>query len=730
MITPTPHETQPTADSAEKHILQLAKELSLKPHQVSVALALFDEGATIPFIARYRKEATGSLDEVALAAVQEGAEKLRALQKRREAILASLTERDLLTPELAARITAAASLTTLEDIYLPFRPRRVTRATRARERGLEPLADLLLSGRSQAPHVAAAPFVNAAKEVPDTAAALAGARDIIAERISDDAPTRVALRALFVRRASLRSRVIKGKEEAGATYSDYFEREERAAAMPAHRLLAVLRAERDEILTVKVRPDDDEAAPLMQRHWPVGNHAASAELAAAQADGWSRLLAPSLETEFRNALRERAEAEAIRVFTSNLRTMLLAPPLGQKRMIALDPGWRTGSKLVCLDAQGNLLHHEVIHPLTGGDRALQAATRLRDLCARHHIEAIAVGNGTAGRETEAFVRSAGLAPTIAVLLVDERGASVYSASEVARREFPDHDVTVRGAVSIGRRLMDPLAELVKIDPRSIGVGQYQHDVDQTALQKALDTVVASCVHAVGVDLNTASPELLAYVSGIGPALARAIVDYRTANGPFATRKELLKVPRLGPKAFGLAAGFLRIRNGKEPLDASAVHPERYTLVARMAKDLGCAVADLMAQPPLRARINLRDYVGDDVGLPTLTDIMAELDKPGRDPRPAYEAFSFADSVHSVDDVEPGMELPGIVTNVTKFGAFVDIGAHRDGLVHVSQIADRFVADPADVVAPGHKVRVRVLEVDKKRQRITLTMRGVAQSTSA
>ncbi|ABM28016.1 Tex family protein [Nitratidesulfovibrio vulgaris] len=709
---------------------RLAADLGITTAQASAALKLFDEGGTIPFVARYRKEATGGLDEVALTALRDGCERLRTLDKRRDAIITSMTEREQLTPDLAKALHAATTLTALEDIYLPFRPKRVTRAAKARERGLAPLAERLLEQRGAQAGQLAAPFVDEAKGVPDTVAALAGARDIIAETVSEDRATRATLRDIFVRRATLRSKVARGKEEQAATYRDHFDRSEHAAAAPAHRLLAMFRGEREELLDVRVRPDDDLAVGALHRRWLKGRASSAgtdaAEVATALTDAWNRLLAPSLENEFRTALRERAEAEAIAVFAANLRELLLAPPMGPRRTLALDPGWRTGAKLVCLDAQGALLHHEVIHPLTGGDRATRAAATLRELCSRHGIEAVAVGNGTAGRETEAFVKSAGLPPHVTVALVDERGASVYSASEVARAEFPDHDVTVRGAVSIGRRLMDPLAELVKVDPRSLGVGQYQHDVDQNALRRALEEVVASCVNAVGVDVNTASPELLAYVSGIGPALAKGIVAWRAANGPFRTRRELLKVPRLGPKAFEQAAGFLRVHGGPEPLDASAVHPESYALVRRMAEDTGCSVPDLMRDAARREALRLERYVDDRVGLPTLHDIMSELARPGRDPRPAFEVFAFAEGVNKVDDVQPGMELPGIVTNVTKFGAFVDIGVHRDGLVHVSQLADRFVRDPAEVVAPGRKVRVRVLDVDRQRERINLTLKGVPQ----
>ncbi|WP_263284405.1 Tex family protein [Cupidesulfovibrio sp. SRB-5] len=720
----------------------LAAALSLPVSGVSAVMALLDEGATIPFIARYRKEATGSLDEVQVAAVRDALEKARELDKRRAAVLASLEERGLLTPQLAGAVAGASTLTALEDVYLPYRPKRVTRAEKARRRGLAPLAEALRTARPTADALAlAAPHVtsHATPEgadpelaVPDVQAALAGARDILAENCAESAPLRGALRDLFVRRAVLRARAVPGKETEGATYADWFGHEERAAAMPSHRLLAMLRGEREGFLSVSVRPDDAEALDTLHRRAGIAApgtaprpETAAGQVEAALADAWKRLLAPSLENELRTALRERAEAQAIGVFAANLRELIMAPPLGGRRVLALDPGWRTGSKLVCLDAQGTLLHHEVIHPLTGDAGAERAARTLRDCCARYAMEVVAVGNGTAGRETEAFVRNAGLPAGVDVVLVNETGASVYSASDVARREFPDHDLTVRGAVSIGRRLMDPLAELVKIDPRSLGVGQYQHDVDQAALRRSLDEVVASCVNAVGVDANTASPELLAHVSGIGPVLARNIVAHRAENGPFRSRRDLLKVPRLGPKAFEQAAGFLRVR-GDNPLDASAVHPERYALVARMAADLGCALADLLRRDDLRGRIRPEQYVADGVGLPTLGDILAELARPGRDPRPSFTPFRFAEGVHSPDDLEPGMVLPGIVTNVTAFGAFVDIGVHRDGLVHVSQLSDHFVRDPAEVVAPGRTVRVRVLEVDRARGRVSLAMKGVDQ----
>ncbi len=711
---------------------RLAHELSLTEQSILATITLLDEGATIPFLARYRKEMTGGLDEVALAKLRDGLERLRTLDARRMAIISALEERQQLTTELHTALHEATSISSLEDIYLPYRPKRVTRAAKAKERGLTPLAMALLKQEADTKDVQdvqhlAQNFVkeheDAALAVANVDCALAGARDILAEQIAEHRQSRTTLRALFVRSAVLHSKVCKAKEEEGSTYQDYFDRQEQASLMPAHRLLAVLRGEREGFLQVQVRPEDIQALALLEKHWINSTaHAGGEHVRLAVKDAWQRLLAPSLENEFRTALRQRAEKEATTVFTANLRKLLLASPLGPKKMLALDPGWRTGAKLVCLDAHGNLLHHEVIYPLTGQDQSLKAGEKVRQLCQKYAIEAIAVGNGTAGRETEAFVKELQLPPHVAIILVDERGASVYSASEVARKEFPDHDVTVRGAVSIGRRLMDPLAELVKVNPASLGVGQYQHDVNQTALQDALDEVVSSCVHAVGVDMNTASMELLSYVSGIGPALAKNIITWRNENGAFTTRKELLKVPRLGPKAFELAAGFLRIAHGQEPLDSSAVHPERYALVKRMAKDAQCTVADLLSQEDARKRIDLSKYVSENIGLPTLHDIMQELNKPGRDPRPAYEYFTFADGITAIEHLQTGMSLQGIVTNVTQFGAFVDIGVHRDGLVHISQLAEGFVKNPHDVVSTGQKVQVSVLEVDCKRGRITLSMR--------
>ncbi len=711
--------------------MRIANELSFPEQNIIKTIALLDDGATIPFLARYRKEVTGGLDELELTKVRDSLERLRALDTRRNSILTAMQEREQLTPELEKSIWEATSLNVLEDIYLPYKPKRMTRATKAKERGLLDLAMTILKQENDTKEKTnllqlAENFVkeheNPALSVSDAQNALAGARDILAEHFSEDMKTRKVLRSLFVQNANLHSKVSKGKED-DTVYQDYFDRKELAANMPAHRLLAVLRGEREGILSVNIRPDEDKALDMMEKIWlKFSNHAGSDEVLLAIKDGWQRLLAPSLENEYRNTLKERAEKEATVVFTANLRKILLTSPLGPKKILALDPGWRTGAKLVCLDNLGNLLHHDVIYPLTGQEQGKKAGETVIKLCKKYEIEAIAVGNGTAGRETEAFVKQLGLAQ-ISIILVDERGASVYSASEIAREEFPDQDVTVRGAVSIGRRLMDPLAELVKINPASLGIGQYQHDVNQTALQDALSEVVSSCVNAVGVDMNTASTELLSYVSGIGPALAKNIIKWRQENGAFNTRKDLLKVPRLGSKAFELSAGFLRIPNGKEALDASAVHPERYNLVKQMAKDLGCTVEDLLKNEKFRKEIKLTNYLNDEIGLPTLNDIIAELAKPGRDPRPAFEHFSFAEGITDIEHLNEGMELSGIVTNVTQFGAFVDIGVHRDGLVHISQLANTFVKNPHEVVSAGQKVKVKVIEVDIKRGRINLSMKN-------
>ncbi|MDQ7836377.1 MAG: Tex family protein [Humidesulfovibrio sp.] len=716
----------------ENHCPRIAKEMSLSQAQVAAVARLVSEGATVPFMARYRKEATGSLDEVAIAAIRDRLEDLAELDKRREAIVASLEERGLLTPELKKAVDEAQDKARLEDVYLPYRPKRRTRAAMAREKGLEPLAKALFiqqGGQQGRDALALArPFVDEAKGVPDAEAALSGARDILAEQVAEEPRLRASVRDLFARRGRFQAKVVKGKEQAGATYRDWFAWDEALRTIPGHRALAMFRGEAEGFLTLSLRPPEEDVLELARRAFlrgrgPVAVNSDTQQVDLALADGVKRLLCPSLENELRAEVKARADAEAIRVFAANLRGLLLAPPLGQKRVLALDPGFRTGAKLAVLDAQGALKHHATIYPTTSASQREAAAATLKDLCARHQVEAIGIGNGTAGRETEAFVR--GLDLGIPVALVNEAGASIYSASDIARREFPDLDLTVRGAVSIGRRLMDPLAELVKLDPKSIGVGQYQHDVDQAGLRKALNDVVMSCVNAVGVDVNTASQELLAHVSGLGPVLAKNIVEHRTENGPFQTRDALRKVKRLGPKAYEQAAGFLRVR-GPEPLDLCAVHPERYALVKRMARDAKCTVAQLLADAGARAQVRLADYVDGDTGLPTLTDIMAELDKPGRDPREGFSAFAFAEGVGRIEDLEPGMELPGLVTNVTKFGAFVDVGVHRDGMVHVSQLADRFVADPAQVVRVGQEVLVRVTEVDLQRGRIGLSMRGTGR----
>jgi uncharacterized protein len=717
---------QDDTDLRARHVRAIAAELALTPARVAAVARLLDEGGTVPFIARYRKEATGSLDEVAVAAVRDRLQALAELDKRREAILASLIERDLLTDALRRDIEAAADKARLEDIYLPHRPKRRTRGAMALERGLGPLADALFAQRGVNPQAEARKYLTpdgtpAEKHVPDVDAALGGARDIMAERVSENPKARQAMRTLFARRGRFTSRVAKGREEAGATYRDWFEWDEPLSSVPSHRALAMFRGEREGMLKLALRPPEEEALGLMRRSVLRGGEERedARQVGAALDDCYKRLLGPSIENELRAEVKARADAEAIRVFAANLRELLLAAPLGQKRVLALDPGFRTGAKLAVLDAQGALKEYTTIFAVGSAKQRDEAAATLRSLCVKYGIEAVAVGNGTAGRETEAFVR--GLDLGVPVALVNESGASIYSASEVARREFPDLDLTVRGAVSIGRRLMDPLAELVKIDPKSIGVGQYQHDVDQAALKRSLDDVVASCVNSVGVDLNTASAELLAHVSGLGPVLAANIVAHRDEHGPFGSRRELLKVKRLGPKAFEQAAGFLRVRS-VNPLDASAVHPERYALVERMARDAGCSVADLVNDEAARQRLSLADYVSDEVGLPTLGDIMAELARPGRDPRAGFSAFAFAEGVSDIAHLRTGMQLPGIVTNVTKFGAFVDVGVHRDGLVHVSQLADRFVRDPSEVVAAGREVLVTVIGVDEKRGRINLSMK--------
>ncbi len=709
----------------EAHILKIAGELKVQPRQVAATAKLFAEGATVPFIARYRKEATGSLDEVAITSVRERLLNLAELDQRREVILKSLAERNLLTDELKSAINGAETLTVLEDIFQPYRPKRRTRATIAKELGLEPLADLLFQGQSTVnPEVEAKAYVGAEKGVADVAAALAGARDILAERISDDAQARARLRELFWSKGMVKSKVMFEKEEAAAKFKDYFDWTEPVAKIPSHRMLAIRRGESEGMLLVRINPQEEDALALIEPLFVTGKGPAAEQVRLAVQDSYKRLLGSAIEVETRIESKKRADAEAIRVFSENLRELLLSSPLGRKSVLAIDPGFRTGCKVVCLDRQGKLLHNEVIYPTAASaGEARESAETVLGLIRKYQIEAIAIGNGTAGRETEAFVKALKLPSTIPVVMVNESGASIYSASEVAREEFPDHDLTVRGAVSIGRRLMDPLAELVKLDPKSIGVGQYQHDVDQCALKRTLDDVVMSCVNGVGVELNTASKQLLAYVSGLGPALAENIVAYRNENGPFKSRAGLKEVPRLGPKAFEQAAGFLRIRDGAHPLDASAVHPESYSIVDQMARDTGCTVNDLMRDVAQRQKIQLQKYVTTEVGLPTLTDIVAELAKPGRDPRQRFEVFAFQAGVEKIEDLKPGMKLPGIVTNVTAFGAFVDIGVHQDGLVHVSQISDRFVKDPAELLKVQQKVMVTVTEVDLPRKRIALSMKA-------
>jgi len=712
---------------ADPYTDSIAADLQLRPQQVAAVLELLADGATLPFIARYRKERTGSLDEVAIAAVRDAHASRDALEKRRAAIVASLSERELYVDDLKAAIDSAISLRQLEDLYLPHRPKRRTRASVARERGLESLARQLLH-EGAAEQVAAA-FVAADSAVPTVAEALAGARDIIAEWVSEDAPTRAALRELFAAKACLTSSVVADQAAQAQKFSDYFDWSEKAATVPSHRLLAILRGENEGCLKVGLRPEADEALALLQRRFIRRQHSVE-QLRLALEDSYRRLLAPAMETELRNQLKQKADSEAIRVFRANLRELLMAAPLGQKAILAIDPGFRTGCKLVCLDPQGKLLHHAVIYPTLGERAAAEAGQLLQELVRRHAIEAIAIGNGTASRETEAFVRRCGLQPQPIIVQVSESGASIYSASEIARQEFPDLDLTVRGAISIGRRLADPLAELVKLDPGSIGVGQYQHDVDQAALKAALDDTVASCVNSVGVELNTASAALLAYVSGLGPQLARNIVAHRDAEGPFGSKAELKKVKRLGPKAFEQAAGFLRIRNAADPLDRSAVHPERFALVRRICRDHHTCVTELMTSAEKRQAIDLRPYCDDEVGLPTLTDILAELARPGRDPRQQFEVFAFAEGIEKISDVQVGMRLPGIVTNVTNFGAFIDIGVHQDGLAHISQLADSFVADPATVVKVGQRVQALVIALDVPRKRISLSLRSAPAAANA
>jgi uncharacterized protein len=710
----------------EKHISTIAAELALDARQVLATAQLLEEGATVPFMARYRKEATGSLDEVAITAIRDRLCQLEELNKRCQSILKSLEERGLITDELKEKILSAQTLRTLEDIYLPYRPKRRTRGAMAKEKGLEPLAHILFAQKENTDPVGeATAFVDPDKGVESTDEALAGARDIIAEWINEDQEARARMRTLYAEKGVFRTKVVPGRETEGAKYRDYFDWQEPVKTAPSHRILAMRRGEKEVVLRLDVSPSEDEALALLEALFVKGESAAARQVQTAAHDAFKRLLSHAMATDIRLETKERADAEAIKVFADNLRELLLAPPLGQKNVLAIDPGIRTGCKVVCLDRQGNLLHTETIYPFGSEKMRATAATTATTLCKTYDVEAIAVGNGTAGRETASFVkglRGLTLPHDILVITVNESGASVYSASGVARQEFPDLDVTFRGAVSIGRRLMDPLAELVKIDPKAIGVGQYQHDVNQQALKRSLDDVVVSCVNAVGVEVNTASEQLLTYVSGLGPQLARNIIDYRSDHGPFASREALKKVPRLGPKAFQQAAGFLRIRNGKNPLDASAVHPESYPVAEAMAKDLGCSVQDLLEDETRRGQIDLSNFVTDQVGMPTLEDILAELARPGRDPRKGFEDFAFAEGVDKIEDLRPGMRLPRIVTNVTAFGAFVDIGVHHDGLVHISQMANHFVRDPHQEVKVRQQIMVTVLEVDLERKRVSLSMR--------
>jgi uncharacterized protein len=710
-------------ENISRWIEQIAKEFSLQQKHVKAVAELLAEGATIPFLARYRKELTGSMDEVVLANVRDRLEQLHELDKRRESVISSIEKQGKLTPELMQAVVTASSLAELEDIYLPYKPKRKTRATAAKEKGLEPLAQRIFEQEKFDLTDFASTFVDAEKGVTELNEALEGARDIIAEWISENQATRKNVRELFWREGTIESKVLKGKENEGQKYKDYFEWKEPVSKTPSHRLLALRRGEKEGVLALDIYPPEEDAIHVIERQYIKEENAAGEQVKLAAKDSYKRLIRPSLETEVRMESKMKADEEAIKVFASNLKELLLSAPLGQKNVLALDPGFRTGCKLVCLDRQGQLLHFEAIYPHEPQRETGKSSAIIKSLVEKYNIEAIAIGNGTAGRETEAFVKAIGLSKKVLVVMVNESGASVYSASEAARDEFPDKDITVRGAVSIGRRLVDPLAELVKIDAKSIGVGQYQHDVDQTKLKQGLDDVVMSCVNSVGVEVNTASKELLSYVSGLSPALAKNIIEFRNQNGPFKDRATLMKVPRLGEKVFEQAAGFLRIHQAENPLDASAVHPEVYPIVQKMAADLGCSVKDLMTGTELRKQLDLTKYVTDKVGLPTLTDIVKELEKPGRDPRETYEVFSFTEGVNAISDLKIGMKLPGIVTNVTAFGAFVDIGVHQDGLVHISHLSDKFIKDPQEAVTVQQKVNVTVVEVDVPRKRIGLSMKS-------
>jgi protein Tex len=710
-------------ENISRWIEQITREFSLQQKHVKALADLLSEGATIPFISRYRKELTGSMDEVMIANVRDRLEQLKELDKRREAIISSIEKQGKLTPELMQSIVVAATVAELEDIYLPFKPKRKTRASVAKEKGLEPLAQKIFDQKNFNVDEFAKTFINTEKGVNDSQEALDGARDIMAEWISENPESRKKVRELFWKEGVIESKVLKGKEAEGVKYKDYFEWKEPISKTPSHRLLALRRGEKESILSLDIFPPEEDVLQTLERQFVKAENACADQVRLAIKDSYKRLLRPSLETEIRMESKIKADEEAIKVFASNLKELLLSAPLGQKNVLALDPGFRTGCKLVCLDRQGKLLHHEAIFPNEPQKETAKSAAIVKSLVEKFGIEAIAIGNGTASRETEAFVKNIGLSNKIIIAMVNESGASVYSASAAAREEFPDQDVTVRGAVSIGRRLMDPLSELVKIDPKSIGVGQYQHDVDQIKLKQGLDDVVMSCVNSVGVEINTASKELLQYVSGLSSALAKNIVEYRNQNGPFSSREALMQVPRLGEKVFEQAAGFLRIHQATNPLDASAVHPESYPIVEKMAQDIGCSVKDLMSSAELRKQLDLKKYITEKVGLPTLTDIVNELEKPGRDPRETFEVFSFTEGVNSIQDLKIGMKLPGIVTNVTNFGAFVDIGVHQDGLVHISHLADKFVKDPKEAVTVQQKVMVTVVEVDVPRKRIGLSMKS-------
>jgi uncharacterized protein len=710
-------------ENLNRWVDQIAKEFSLNTKHVTAVASLLIEGSTIPFISRYRKEMTGSMDEVVITNVRDRIEQLRELDKRRESIITSIEKQGKLTTELMQSIVAATTLAEVEDIYLPFKPKRKTRASVAREKGLEPLAQQIFAQDNVSLNNITQSFIDNEKGVANEQEALEGARDIIAEWISENQETRKSVRELFWTQGVIEAKVMKGKEEEGQKYKDYFEWSEPVSKTPSHRLLAMRRGEKEGILALDIYPPEEAAVAAMDRQFIRKENDAAEQVKLAIKDCYKRLLRPSLETEVRMETKIKADEEAIKVFASNLKELLLAAPLGQKTVMALDPGFRTGCKLVCLDKQGQLLHYEAIFPNEPQRELAKSTVIIKNLVEKYNIEAIAIGNGTAGRETESFVKSIGLDNKIIIVMVNESGASVYSASEVARDEFPDKDVTVRGAVSIGRRLVDPLAELVKIDAKSIGVGQYQHDVDQTKLKQGLDDVVMSCVNSVGVEVNTASKELLSYVSGLSGALAKNIIEFRNQNGPFKDRETLMKVPRLGEKVFEQAAGFLRINGADNPLDSSAVHPESYPIVKQMATDLGCSVKDLMSTTELRKQLDLKKYVNDKVGLPTLTDILSELEKPGRDPRQTFEFFSFTEGVNAIKDLKVGMKLPGIVTNVTNFGAFVDVGVHQDGLVHISHLADKFIKDPKEAVTVAQKVQVTVVEVDVPRKRIGLSMKS-------